>query len=167
MANDTRLLEDLTTDLEAQRMAAGINAVKGGGVRVILGDSDRGQIPPNSDPNLYLIHEYDLRDTLNFLWASNVEAVSINEERIVGTTSVYCVGSTIMVNDTRLSPPYVITAIGDASRLERTMNNPAYFKDLRARAKTYGLQFKITREKEVIVPAYRGSFQVKYARPGS
>lgn len=166
MANNTRLLEGLTGDLDAHRIAAGLYALKGPGVRVILADSDREKTLPGSDLNLYLIHEYDLRDILNFLWASEIEAAAINDERIVGTTSIYCVGSTIMVNDTRLSPPYVITVVGDAEKLEKALNNPAYFKDLRARAKTYGIQFRVAREKEVQVPAYRGSFVVKYARPG-
>jgi uncharacterized protein YlxW (UPF0749 family) len=166
MSNNTKLLEGLTEDLESQRVAAGLVALKGPGVRVILADSDREKVSPGSDLNLYLIHEYDIRDILNFLWASEIEAVAINDERVVGTTSIYCVGSTIMVNDTRLSPPYVITAIGDANKLDKALNNPAYFKDLRARAKTYGVQFRVAKEKEVQVPAYRGSFVVKYARPG-
>lgn len=166
MANNTKLLQGLTDDLDAQRMAAGLYSLKGTGVRVTLADSDREKTLPGSDPNLYIIHEYDLRDILNFLWASEIEAAAINDERIVGTTSIYCVGSTIMVNDTRLSPPYVVTIIGDADKLEKALNNPAYFKDLRARAKAYGIQFRVAREKEVQVPAYRGGFVTQYARPG-
>ena len=167
VASNTKLLEGLNADLEAQRMAAGLYALKGPGIRITLADSERESLPANIDPNLYLIHEYDLRDIMSFLWAADAEAVAVNEERIVGTTSIYCVGSTIMVNDTRLSPPYTILAIGDVGKLERTLTNPTYLKELRARAKTYGVQFRVAKEKEVMVPAFRGSFTVKYSKPGS
>ena len=53
---------------------------------------------------------------LNLLWLAGAEAVSLNGERVVATTSIYCVGSTILVNDTRLSPPYEFLAIGDPAR---------------------------------------------------
>jgi len=167
VASNTKLLEGLTADLEAQRVAAGLYALKGPGLRVTLADSDRDNLPANVDPNFYIIHEYDLRDIMNFLWAADAEAIAVNEERIVGTTSIYCVGSTIMVNDTRLAPPYTILAIGDPTKLERALANPAYLKELRARVKTYGVQFKVVKEKEAIVPAYRGGFTVKYSKPGS
>jgi len=166
-ATNTRLLTGLTEELEVQRAAAGLYPLNGPGIRVILADSDRETIPPGSDANLFIIHEYDLRDTVNVLWTANAEAIAINGERMVGTTSIYCVGSTILVNDTRLSPPYVIEVIGDPGSLEKALSGTPYLQDLRARAKSYGLQFRIVREKEITIPAYRGSFAIRHARPGS
>lgn len=166
-AANTRLLAGLTEELEAQRAAAGLYPFKGPGIRVILADSDRETLPPDADANLYIIHEYDLRDTVNSLWTASAEAIAINGERIVHTTSIYCVGSTVLINDTRLSSPYIIEIIGDPGSLEKALNSTPYLQDLRARAKSYGLQFRVVREKEITIPAYRGSFTIRHARPGS
>jgi len=83
----------------------------------------------------------------------------------VGTTSIYCVGNTIMVNDTRLSPPYEIKAIGDAAKLDQTLGDAASLAELKARAKVYGLQFRTAQQAELTVPAFQGSFAIRYAGP--
>jgi len=112
------------------------------------------------------VHEYHLRDVVNLLWNAGAEAISINDERLVNTTSIYCVGSTIMVNDTRLSPPYEIRAIGDRKQIEAFLEDPAYLTEIRQRAKAYGLQFKVSWANTVDIPAYLGTFRLRYANAG-
>ena len=159
-------LAGLTSELEKLRLAAGMVAVKGPGVRVVLDDSAAKTVPADDDPAFYLVHEYHLRDVLNLLWASGAEAISINGERIVGATSVYCVGSTIMVNNTRMSPPFEILAIGNAAAMEESLNNPLNLRALKTRVKVYGVQLRIATAKELTVPAYNGGLDVKFARIG-
>ena len=103
---------------------------------------------------------------MNLLWAGGAEAVAVNDERLVNTTSIYCVGSTIMVNDTRLSPPYEVRAIGDAQRLLRWLEDPLYLTLLRQRVKAYGVQMRIAQATSVTVPAYSGTFKVRYSHAG-
>ncbi len=160
-------LAEISKELEMQKVNAGMTALKGPGLQVIVDDSSGKTIPAGDDPALYIVHEYHLRDVLNALWQSGAEAVAINGERVVGTTSIYCVGSTIMVNSTRLSPPYEIVAIGDAAAMEDWLNNPSVLKELKTRVKVYGLQFKTARKQELTVPAYTGSLTAKYASYGS
>jgi uncharacterized protein YlxW (UPF0749 family) len=93
--------------------------------------------------------------------------VAINDERLVGTTSVYCVGSTIIVNETRLSPPFEIRAIGNPAQLENALQDPATLKKLKSRARLYGIQFKFSQSNELTLPAYTGGFAIKYANPAS
>ena len=159
------LLNELAVDLEAQRIVAGLRPMRGPGIRLTLADSAAENLPPNADPNNYIVHDYDIRDVVNLLWAANAEAVAINEERVVGTTSIYCVGSTIMVNDTRLSPPYEIKAIGEAAKLDAVLVDPASLREIKSRAKVYGLQFRVAQQAEVTVPAFQGSFAIRYAGP--
>lgn len=161
------LLEGLTSDLELQRTAAGLYPMKGPGVRIILADSAVSSIAVGANPNDFIIHDYDLRDVVNTLWSTNAEAVAINEERLVSTTSITCVGSTVMVNNTRLAPPFEIRAIGDVESLRRALADPLLLQDLRARAKTVGLQFKVTDRSDITVPAFRGSFSIGYASPSN
>lgn len=163
-AANREMLEEISRELARQKMLAGLSAVKGPGVQVILDDGQAA--PTTADPNAYLIHDYDLRDVVNLLWMAGSEAIAINDERIVATTSIYCVGSTIMVNDTRTSPPYLIRAIGDPAAQEDLLRNPAYLKEIKRKAELYGLRFEIIQMKEMVLPAYKGGFPIRYARPG-
>jgi uncharacterized protein YlxW (UPF0749 family) len=159
-------LQEIGNELERQKQLAGMVPLVGRGVKVTLDDSATTKIPASDDPNLYIVHEYHLRDVLNLLWQAGADAVSLNGERIVATTSVYCVGSTILVNDTRLSPPYEFLAIGEQPALEAALNDGANLQSLRGRVRTYGVQFGVSRAAQLTIPAYSGSLGVKYATLG-
>ena len=161
-AAETDRLQRLNADLDEQRAAAGLSAVRGPGVSVTLDDSTVQSVPASSDPNAFLVHEYDLRDVINVLWLGGAEAISVNDERIVGNTSVYCVGSTVMVNTTRLSPPYVVRAIGEPAVLAETLRNPAYLISLRRKVERYGIKLQVTQASRLTLPAYTGGFSVKH-----
>lgn len=156
-------MADLTAGLEAEKLLAGTVPVRGAGLRVVLDDSSVKNIPPKDDPSMYIIHEYQLRDVVNVLWASGAEAISVNGERIVGLTSIYCVGSTILVNDTRTSPPYEFLVVGDPGRLEAALGDAANLKALKSRIKIYGLQFTVQKPREVTLPAFTGGLNVRHA----
>jgi uncharacterized protein YlxW (UPF0749 family) len=162
-AQSAELLQDLSKELQSQRALAGLTAVEGPGVEVALNDSTRPVVPSEVNTEFYLVHDYDLRDVINLLWAVGAEAVAVNDERIVTTTSIYCVGATIMVNDTRMSPPYVIRAIGPADEEESILKNADFLTDLKGRVSRYRLEFKVTRSDRVAVPAYQGGFGVTHA----
>lgn len=163
-ANADRL-KALHAELERQQLLAGLVAVKGPGVTVILGDSDT-QVPAGLDPNQYIVHEHDLRDVVNVLWMAGSEAIAINNERLVSQSSIYCVGSTVMVNDTRLSSPYLIRAIGNPRVQADHLRNPSYLQSLKEKQRLYSLRFEVRPTTSVTLPAYDGGFLVQYARPG-
>ncbi len=166
-SQDTDQLASISAELEAERRAAGLVALRGPGVIVQLDDSKSVPVGVvGKEAEDYIIHEYQLRDVANVLWAAGAEAVAINGERLVGTTSVYCVASTIMVNDTRLSPPYEIRAIGDRAQLQALLDDPNILADLRRRAKAFGLQFKISWSNEIEIPAFSGTYNLRHARAG-
>lgn len=166
LAANTEMLKEINAELERQKMMAGLLPVKGPGVQVILDDSNIRSAPVATDSTDYLIHEYDLRDVVNLLWMAGSEAIAINDERVVATTSIYCVGSTIMVNDTRLSPPYLIQAIGNPAVQKDILSNPAFLREIRRRAELYGIQFEVRARKVLTIPAYKGSFPIQYAQLG-
>lgn len=159
-------LLSLTEELDRQRMAAGLTSVRGPGVMVLLDDSTRA-MPAGDDPSNYLIHDYELRDVVSLLWFYGAEAVAIDDERVVAETSIYCVGSTIIVNDTRLSPPYEIRAIGDSSQLDSALQDAGNLRKLKSRARLYGIQLHTTRAAELTLPAYSGDMSVRYAAPAA
>jgi len=164
-ASHTDRLQTLKTELDRQQMLAGLVPVQGPGIVVTLDDSTV-QAPPGADPNAYIIHEYDLRDIVNLLWMAGSEAIAINDERFVSQSSIYCVGSTVMVNNTRLSPPYVIRAIGNPRVQLDYLRNPSYLKALKEKQRLYGLRFEAKGVANLTLPGYSGGFLVQYARPG-
>jgi len=151
-------------DLDALRLTAGLQAVHGPGLSVILDDSVR-PIGAADDANNFIVHDYELRDVVNLLWLAGAEAISINDERLMSMSSLYCVGSTILVNDTRLSPPYEIRAIGDAGALEAAIQDLNNLTRLRSKVRTYGVQFRVALHDDLVIPAYSGNLGVLYAQP--
>ena len=165
VAAETDRLRSLQAELERQRILAGLTPVQGPGVLVILDDS-RARIPVGVDSNLYIVHEYDLRDVVNVLWLAGSEAIAVNDERLVSSSSVYCLGSTVIVNDTRLSPPYTIRAIGNARIQQDYLRNPAYLTGLKEKQRLYGLRFQVESANDLMLPAFSGGFPNQYASPG-
>lgn len=159
-------LAELNNELESQRMLAGMVPVVGPGVQVILDDSNVKSIPTGEDASHYIVHDYDIRDVVSVLWQSGAEAIAIGGERVVASTSIYCVGSTILVNETRMSPPYRIVAIGPPS-MEEALNSPARLQKLKMMVRQYGVQLKISQIKDGQVPAFTGRFSSRHARPGN
>lgn len=164
-ATNTDRLQELKAELDRQALLAGLVPVAGPGVTVVLDDS-AAQMSPGTDPNAYIIHEHDLRDIVNLLWMAGSEAIAVNDERLVGTSSIYCVGSTVMVNNTRLSPPYTIRAIGNPRVQQDYLRNPSYLRNLKEKQRLYGLTFQVRSMSTVKLPAYTGSVRVHYARLG-
>jgi uncharacterized protein YlxW (UPF0749 family) len=164
-AANTDRLETLKAELDRQKLLAGLTPVQGPGVLVTLDDSDV-QVPSGADPNAYIIHEYDLRDVVNLLWMAGSEAIAINDERLVSNSSIYCLGSTVMVNDTRLSPPFSIRAIGNPKVQQSHLRNPSYLKDLKEKKELYGLRFDVETASTIRLHAYAGGFLIRHARPG-
>jgi uncharacterized protein YlxW (UPF0749 family) len=157
--------EALRAELERQQLLAGLTPVRGPGVTVVVDDSE-AQIPVTGDANTYIIHEHDLRDIVNLLWMAGSESIAINDQRLVNSSSIYCVGSTVMVNDTRLSPPYLIRAIGNPRVQQDYLRNPSYLRGLKEKERLYGLRFEVEPISNLTLPAYDGGLMVQHARPG-
>lgn len=165
--NDSRgktSLLDLNKEIAQQRIASGMVALNGAGIIATFDDSSARSIPEGEDPANYILHEYDLRDILNTLWIAGAEAISLNGERIVSSTSLYCVGTTIICNATRLSPPYEVRALGDPRVLAAALQGSPQMEKFNQRALVYDLPVKIEQSQSVLLPAYNGSFVFKYAQ---
>ncbi|HVB97368.1 MAG TPA: DUF881 domain-containing protein [Chloroflexota bacterium] len=152
----------LSAALTAQRAMAGTMPLEGSGVEILLDDSTMPRISPNDDPDNYLVHEYQIRDIANVLWGAGAAGIAVNGERFVNSTSVYCVGSTILINDTRTSPPYHIVAIGNPAAIQKALRDSTNLNDLKARVSTYGLVMKVVKVGSFTLPAFDGSIEMKH-----
>ena len=147
-------------------MQAGLVPVKGPGVEVRLDDSLQ-KPGASEEAYYYIVHDVDVQAFVNELWAAGAEAVAINDQRVVTSTSVRCVGPTILVNAVRLAPPYVIRAIGAPSTLDTALKMPSGVLASMSASMSKGVRVDIQKKKEMILPEFKGSGGFRYADPVS
>jgi uncharacterized protein YlxW (UPF0749 family) len=157
--------EHYSTELARLRMLAGLEPVRGTGLVVTLEDNPR---PPENAPdvNNYIIHDYDVRAIVNALWAGGAEAISVNDERLVQSTAVRCVGTTILVNNSRLAAPFVVSAIGDPTSMRRSLeadeDSSMLLDDY---SRVFGLKSKVEDGEDITLPGYRGTIAPRELEP--
>ena len=155
--------KELQARIDTLKAVAGLNERSGDGVEVMLDDA-RGAAAAK-DIEKSICHNTDLTDIVNQAWRGGAEAIAVNDERIVGSSSIYCVGSTIMVNGTLMSPPFKVAVIGPQNELLATYEDPTQLRDIKQRRDVYGLGFRVSRASGLRVPAYRGALNVRFASP--
>jgi uncharacterized protein YlxW (UPF0749 family) len=160
-AADQRVTASLATELGTLRTAAGLTALRGPGVVVTITDSRR-PLRPGEDPNLVLIHYSDVRAVVNLLWAAGAEAVAVNDERIITTTGLSCVGTTILCNTRRMAPPYRVVAIGNPDMMMAAAQARGGILD---QLRAFEFPVTVTPGTDLVVPAYSGGFVYRYAKP--
>ncbi len=157
--------EQVNARLDAQKVVVGLVALHGPGLTITLHD---GTDPNNpNDKSLgWVIHYQDLQDVVNLLWASGAEAVAVNGQRVVPTTSFFYAGVNILLNNaSRITGPYTITALGDPPTLARALNDRDQVAELKSRSRIYGLGLGWQRGTHLTVPRYEATFLLKYAQP--
>lgn len=156
--------KELQNRIDELKANAGLTPLTGDGVIVQLDDA-RGVAVAPRDVDKSICHATDLTDIINIAWRGGAEAIAVNDERIVSSSSVYCVGSTIMVNGTLLSPAFNIAVIGPQNSLLAAFDDPNHLQDIKQRRDVQGLGFRVTRARAINVPAYSGALNVRYAQP--
>lgn len=149
--------------LDQARLSASTIALEGEGFVVTLDDSSLSSAPTGNVNDL-VIHSHDVQAVVNGLWASGAEAISINNQRVIATSAVLCVGNTLLINGTVHAPPYEVTAIGADRSL---FTSDPLVRRLRQDAERFSLRFSIGSERVVEVPGYSGLITPKYAHVAS
>ncbi len=152
----------LRSELTKARILAGLVPVKGPGIVVELNDSPRTP-GPTDDPYYFLIHDLDIQAFVNELWAAGAEAVAVNDQRMATSSSVRCVGPAVLVNAVRLTPPYVIRAIGDPKTLETALKMPGGVLNNMENQIKMGVRISITRsDTALVLPEFKGAASFRY-----
>ncbi|WP_299444957.1 DUF881 domain-containing protein [uncultured Phycicoccus sp.] len=161
-------------DIQTQRIereatevapVAGRTEVVGPALRVSLSDAklDGGEVPVGGDPDDYVIHQQDVQAVVNAMWAGGAEAMMLQDQRVVSTSAVRCVGNTLILQGRVYSPPYVITAIGDVDRMQTTLDTDPSVDILRQWSVRVGLGYSVEALGEQTFPAYSGSISLDHA----
>lgn len=143
--------------------AAGLTAVAGPGLVVVLDDSHRA-VPESVDPNAAVVHQSDLQSVVNAFWAGGAEAVSIAGQRLISTSAVRCVGNTLLLNGQVYSPPFRIEAIGPRAAMRAALDASPGVALYRQAADALGLTYTVRDNTRLRLPAYDGSVIPHFAR---
>lgn len=157
-------VDGLLDRVAALRHQAGLEAVRGPGVRVVLTDS---AVEPRTREELtdLRIQDVDLQLVANALWRAGAEAVAVNGRRLVSTTAIRKAGSTILVNYRAVSSPYQVAAIGDPDRLRSAIETSQIAGRFDVWGDVYGLGFETQAVQTLTIPALPGLEGVGFARP--
>lgn len=148
--NTDLLVSKIEKEKDLYAMFSGAVDLKGPGVIVTIDDGVR-DLFEGEDINNVLVHDADILIIINDLKRNGAEAISVNGERLVATSSVICSGYTVEINGVRYARPFTIKAIGDANRMTSSLIGPeGYGTSL----KNWGVLFKIELSDEIFVPAY-------------
>ena len=88
------------------------------------------------------------------------------DRRLIGTSAVRCVGNTLLLQGRTYSPPFVVTAIADASAVRAQLAASPQVAVFQQAVEAFGLTFDIRERNEVALPDYDGPLDLEYAAAG-
>ncbi len=148
----------LARELEEQRMALGLLPVRGPGIEVRVEAGSRALLGiPGGQ-----VQAMELAGLVNELWATGAEAVAVNGRRVLARSAFRQSGPRILVDGVPLSPPFRVSAIGEAEVLEAALRTPGGFVE---GLRSVGITVRIRRVPSLRLPAYTGPLGARWARP--
>lgn len=147
---------------------AGVDPMKGPGLVVTLNDAQRdaqGRFPRDASPDDLVVHQQDIQAVLNALWSAGAEGVQMQDQRIIATSAPRCVGNTLLLNGRTYSPPYVITAIGDAGAMQAALSASPLVSLYKQYVVRFGLGYVEEPRAEVELVGHTEPVRMKFAKP--
>ena len=147
---------------------AGLEPVRGPGLVVTLNDAQRdaeGRFPRDASPDDLVVHQQDIDAVLNALWSAGAEGIQMQDQRIIGTSAPRCVGNTLLLNGRTYSPPYVITAVGDASGMQAALAAAPLVSLYRQYVVRFGLGYAEEARAQVDLVGHPGALRMQFAKP--
>jgi len=148
-------------ELKKNNTLLGLTNVSGAGIIIELEDGTLD----NSIVSIYsstevLVHNDDLLSIVNELRNAGAEAIEINEQRIINTSSITCEGNIIKINGERIGSPFTIKAIGTQGLLYGQLTRAGSYLSLME-----GRGVKINRVEQlddIKINQYNGIISFKY-----
>lgn len=157
-------LRGLIRDIEGLNAPAGLTRVTGPGLRISLDDAPRTvKAPPGQDDNALVVHQQDIQAFVNAMWAGGAKAVTLQGQRLISTTGIKCVGSTVILDGVPYSPPYVIEAVGDIGSLEAALDASPQVDLYRQYVTRVRLGLSVQPRFELTAKAYSGTVGLRHA----
>lgn len=158
-------LSELENTIKQGNKILGLSEVTGEGI--IIKVNDNQEISLNNlytDPNESIVHDKDLINIVNNLKNVGAEAISINGQRIISTSSIECDGNVVMINGEKIAAPFEIKAIGLPESLIAVDRFGGYVDYLREyRSLDVTVQTSTVLKEKITIPKYSGIIKFEYA----
>lgn len=152
--------EKVKSEINENNVKLGNTEIYGKGIVITLKDGeDKNKLGTEALP--LIVHDTDVLEIVNMLRNAGAEAISVNDQRIVGNTPISCIGTVIKVNNEKLGGPYVIKAIGNPEQLESAANLPGGVLKI---ITSYGVQASVEKKENIKVPKYNGVYSMEHIR---
>lgn len=147
---------------------ADMDPVHGPGLVVTLQDAQRdanGRFPRDASPDDLVVHQQDIQAVLNALWSAGAEAIQMQDQRIIATSVPRCVGNTLLLNGRTYSPPYKITAIGNAAAMQAALGAAPLVTLYKQYVVRFGLGYQEDVKPDVRIVGYTEPVRMHFAQP--
>jgi uncharacterized protein YlxW (UPF0749 family) len=147
---------------------AGLDPLHGAGLVVSLNDAQRdaeGRFPRDASPDDLVVHQQDIEAVLSALWSAGAEGIQVQDQRIIGTSAPRCIGNTLLLNGRTYSPPYVVTAIGDADAMQAALAGSPLVTLYKQYVVRFGLGYTEEPRADVQLVGHSGPVRMKFAKP--
>ncbi|MBU3195497.1 DUF881 domain-containing protein [Clostridium algidicarnis] len=159
---EKNIADSIVEELENNKILLGYNKVQGNGIEITVRDGFDELNPDIEDPLLRYMrtfHNTDLIQIINELKLFGAEAISINGQRLMSNSEVYCSSAFISINGVKLPAPFHIEAIGNTENLVNSLkSNDSYLKRLQGR----GINIDIEEKETIVIPPYIGDLKVNF-----
>jgi uncharacterized protein YlxW (UPF0749 family) len=167
--SDNKQVRKVTQQIALMKVRAGLMPVTGPGLTVTLSDAphttpaDGADSPDN---RLLVVHQQDIQAVVNALWKGGAQAVTIQGQRVVGTTGIRCIGNAVQLQGVPYSQPYVIAAVGDPTTMASSIARDSYLEVYREDAAdpTINVGWDERVETRLELPGYDGLLGLTYAQ---
>lgn len=140
----TEEINSLRVALRDLRSVSGFSEMTGSGIVVMIYDQD------NASDSPAIVHDTDIRDVVNELFAAGATGIAVGGQRLTATTSIRCTGPLVKVDDRLVAVnPVEIKVLGDPDLLAKGMD---IMKNTIERDR--GLTFEINKVDTITLPAY-------------
>jgi uncharacterized protein YlxW (UPF0749 family) len=149
-------LAEATVTLRALQISTGFVPVHGPGLRITVADNPDGSADGR-------VRATDLRLLVNGLWQAGADAIAINGRRLTNISAIINSNISIAVNRSPLTPPYVVSAIGDAGMAGRLQASTSG-REFQALTDEFGFQVDRQNESDLALPsAPETQLRLRYA----
>lgn len=161
----TKSEDDTKNDNEIKnnQKLLGLTEISGQGIIIRLDENREVNSQEVINISGYLVHEEDLLYIVNELFNAEADAVSINDQRIVNSTSILCDGNIIRINGKMVGVPIEIKAIGYPEALEPALSRPGGYLQLMA---DEGVVVTVEKSENITIPKYEGVYSYEYLSRG-
>ena len=165
LAGTSAQASQLQQQAQDEKDRAGLTPVSGPGINVDLANGNDPHLP-NDNKRDWQVKYLDIQDVVNLLWSSGAESVSVNNQRVIASSSFYVAGTDVLLNGAHLSAPYHIQAIGDGNAFNAALSDSGNLSELKNRSELYQLKLTWQTQRSLSLPAYDGAVTTKSANAG-